>query len=106
MHKLAMEMRRRRFKRGSLTMDVPEVKIDLDKSGKVKGAHVVHHTESHQIIEEFMLAANQAVATWLDDQQLNFLHRIHPAPDRRKLRQLEQFARDLGLAGIHGREPL
>lgn len=97
MHKLAMEMRRRRFKRGSLTMDVPEVKIDLDKSGKVKGAHVVHHTESHQIIEEFMLAANQAVATWLDDQQLNFLHRIHPAPDRRKLRQLEQFARDLGL---------
>ncbi len=97
MHSLAMGMRRRRFKRGSLTMDVPEVKIDLDKSGKVKGAHVVKHTESHQIIEEFMLAANQAVATWLDDQQLNFLHRIHPAPDRRKLRQLEQFVRDLGL---------
>lgn len=105
MHKLAMEMRRRRFKRGSLTMDVPEVKIDLDKGGKVKGAHVVHHTESHQIIEEFMLAANQAVATWLDDQQLNFLHRIHPAPDRRKLRQLEQFARDLGLpvSGVESR---
>jgi ribonuclease R len=97
MHSLAMDMRRRRFKRGSLTMDVPEVKIDLDKSGKVKGAHVVKHTESHQIIEEFMLAANQAVATWLDDQELNFLHRIHPAPDRRKLRQLEQFAHDLGL---------
>lgn len=97
MHLLAMDIRRRRFKRGSLTMDVPEVKIDLDKSGKVKGAHVVKHTESHQIIEEFMLAANQAVATWLDDQQLNFLHRIHPAPDRRKLRQLDQFARDLGL---------
>ncbi len=97
MHKLAMEMRRRRFKRGSLTMDVPEVKIDLDKNGKVKGAHTVSHTESHQIIEEFMLAANQAVATWLDDQELQFLHRIHPAPERRKLRQLEQFARDLGL---------
>ena len=41
--------------------------------------------------------ANQAVATWLDDQELNFLHRIHPPPERRKLRQLEQFARDLGL---------
>jgi len=97
MHRLAMEMRKRRFNRGSLTMDVAEVKIDLDKSGKVKGAHLVKYTESHQIIEEFMLAANQAVATWLDDQQLNFLHRIHPAPERRKLRQLEQFARDLGL---------
>jgi ribonuclease R len=97
MHRLAMDMRRRRFNRGSLTMDVPEVKIDLDKNGKVKGAHVVKHTESHQIIEEFMLAANQAVATWLDDQNLNFLHRIHPAPERRKLRQLETFVRDLGL---------
>jgi len=97
MHRLAMDMRKRRFNRGSLTMDVAEVKIDLDKTGKVKGAHLVKYTESHQIIEEFMLAANQAVATWLDDQKLNFLHRIHPAPERRKLRQLEQFARDLGL---------
>jgi ribonuclease R len=97
MHRLAMSMRRRRFNRGSLTLEVPEVKIDLDKNGKVKGAHVAAYTESHQIIEEFMLAANQAVATWLDDQELNFLHRIHPPPDRRKLRQLEQFAKDLRL---------
>lgn len=97
MHTLAMEMRRRRFRRGSLTMDLPEVKIDLDKGGKVKGAHLVAYTESHQIIEEFMLAANQAVATWLDDLKLQFLHRIHPAPDRRKLRQLEQFCTDLRL---------
>lgn len=44
-----------------------------------------------------MLAANQAVATWLDDQALNFLHRIHPPPDRRKLRQLDHFVRDLRL---------
>ncbi len=98
MHTLAMEMRRRRVRAGSLTMDVPEVKIDLDRGGKVKGAHVTVNTESHQIIEEFMLAANQAVATWLDDQELNFLHRIHPPPDRRKLRQLEQFVKDLGLS--------
>lgn len=97
MHTLAMDIRQRRFRRGSLTLELPEVKIDLDKGGKVKGAHVVAYTESHQIIEEFMLAANQAVATWLDDQQLQFLHRIHPAPDRRKLRQLEQFVRDLRL---------
>ncbi len=97
MHQLAMTMRRRRFNRGSLTMEVPEVKIDLDKNGKVKGAHLVKYTESHQIIEEFMLAANQAVATWLDDQELHFLRRIHPAPERRKLRQLEQFVREIGV---------
>ncbi len=108
MHTLAMLLRRRRFKRGSLTLEVPEVKIDLDKNGKVKGAHVVAYTESHQIIEEFMLAANQAVATWLDDQELNFLHRIHPPPDRRKLRQLEQFVKDLRLPvpSVQGRRDI
>ncbi len=97
MHTLAMDMRRRRFRLGSLTLDVPEVKIDLDKGGKVKGAHLVAYTESHQIIEEFMLAANQAVATWLDDLGLNHLHRVHPSPERRKLRQLEMFVKDLRL---------
>lgn len=97
MHTLAMQIRKARFKNGSLSMDMPDIKLDLDRSGKVKGAHRVEHTESHQIIEEFMLAANQAVATWLDDQQLNFLHRIHPPPERRKLRQLSNFVKDLGI---------
>ena len=97
MHQLAMTLRRRRLQRGSLTMDMPEVKLELDKSGRVKGAHLVVNTESHQIIEEMMLAANQAVATWLDDLKLNFLRRIHPSPERRKLRQLSRFVQDLGL---------
>ncbi|MEM1225291.1 MAG: VacB/RNase II family 3'-5' exoribonuclease [Planctomycetota bacterium] len=97
MHTLAMKMRRRRFKAGSLSMDMPDIKLDLDRAGKVKGAHLVENTESHQIIEEFMLAGNQAVATWLDDLELNFLHRIHAPPERRKLRQLSQFVKDLRL---------
>ncbi len=57
-------------------MDMPEIKLEFDKNGKVKGAYRVEHTESHQIIEEFMLAGNQAVATWLDDLKLNY-----PAPN-------------------------
>ena len=97
MHELAMKMRKARFKGGSLSMDMPDIKLDLDKSGKVKGSHRVEHTESHQIIEEFMLAGNQAVATWLDDLKLNFLHRIHAPPERRKLRQLGNFVKDLGI---------
>jgi ribonuclease R len=97
MHQLAMTLRRRRLEGGALTMDMPEVKLNLDKSGKVKGAYLVVNTESHQIIEEFMLAANQAVATWLDDLDLRFLRRIHPPPDRRKLRQLSRFVNDLGI---------
>ncbi|MCD0458549.1 ribonuclease R family protein [Roseiconus lacunae] len=97
MHSLAMTLRQRRLKGGAITMDMPDVKLDLDRNGKVKGAHRTVNTESHQVIEEFMLAANQAVATWLDDQGYNFLHRIHPPPDRRKLRQLSMFIRDLGI---------
>ncbi|TWT53057.1 Ribonuclease R [Rubripirellula amarantea] len=97
MHKLAMQIRKARFKAGSLSMDMPDIKLDMDKQGKVKGAYRVEHTESHQIIEEFMLAGNQAVATWLDDLKLGFLHRIHSPPERRKLRQLTMFVNDLGI---------
>jgi ribonuclease R len=86
-------------------MDLPEVKLELDRAGKVKGAYRTVNTESHQIIEEFMLAANQAVATWLDDLGFNFLHRIHPPPERRKLRQLSHFVRDLriGIDSVESR---
>ncbi|HUT14039.1 MAG TPA: ribonuclease R family protein, partial [Thermoguttaceae bacterium] len=51
MHELAMILRRRRMTRGALQLDMPEVKVDLDRQGLVSGAHVVEHTESHQIIE-------------------------------------------------------
>lgn len=97
MHFLAMQLRRLRNKKGALELTLPEVKIDLDKVGKVKGAHLVHHTESHQMIEEFMLAANQAVATWLDGLELPFLRRAHAPPNRLKLRQLNGFVRALGI---------
>lgn len=97
MHTLAMQIRKRRFKDGALSMDMPDIKLELDRTGKVKGAYQTENTESHQIIEEFMLLGNEAVATWLDDQELNFLHRIHAPPERRKLRQLTSFVKDLGL---------
>jgi ribonuclease R len=98
MHELAMILRRRRFTRGSLELHMPEIKIDLDKEGKVSGAHVEQNTESHQMIEEFMLAANEAVARRLDDAGLIFLRRVHGEPDPRKLRQLTEFVRELGFA--------
>ncbi len=97
MHQLAMTLRRRRVEGGSITMDMPETKLELDKTGKVKGAYLVINTESHQVIEEFMLSANQAVATWLNDLHLRFLRRVHPSPDRRKLRQFSRFVNDLGI---------
>ncbi|MFM8634538.1 MAG: ribonuclease R family protein, partial [Planctomycetia bacterium] len=96
MRDLARILRSRRIARGSLELSRPEVKIDLDREGRVTGAHVVEHTESHRIIEEFMLAANEAVARALAAAGCGFLRRIHAAPDMRKLRQLTEFATELG----------
>jgi len=96
MRDLARLLRRRRIARGSLQLEMPEVKIDLDRDGRVAGAHVVENTESHQVVEEFMLAANEAVAGMLAAAGAGFLRRIHPAPDPRKLRQLTEFVTELG----------
>ncbi len=96
MYELSMMLRRRRFTRGSLELSMPEIKIDLNKDGQVTGAHVEQNTESHQIIEEFMLAANEAVARKLEDAGLIFLRRVHGEPDPRKLKQLTEFVRELG----------
>jgi ribonuclease R len=97
MHELAMMLRRRRLDRGAIELTLPEIKIDLDTDGKVVGAHLVENTESHQIIEEFMLAANEAVARILGSHGLNFLRRIHEQPDLRKLQTLTGFVRELGI---------
>ena len=97
MHELAMILRRRRLEGGAIELTLPEIKIDLDKKGHVSGAHVVENTVSHQIIEEFMLAANEAVAEHLHDQDLNFLRRVHEPPDPRKLHALTEFVRELGI---------
>ncbi len=97
MHTLAMMLRQRRFKRGSMELTMPEVKLDLNKDGEVIGAHTVENTESHQIIEEFMLAANEAVAEMLADRELFFLRRAHASPDPKKLLALTEFVHELGI---------
>ncbi len=97
MHELAMILRKRRMERGALEMEMPEVKVELDRKGRVSGARAVQHTESHQIIEEFMLAANEGVARTLFDAKYPLLRRVHPSPEPRKLRQLTEFVKELGL---------
>ncbi len=97
MFELAMLLRRRRFEQGALQMGIPEVAIDFDKDGAVSGAHTRHHDESHEIIEEFMLAANIAVAGILGSRGLTFLRRTHGDPDELKMRNFQQFCQGLGL---------
>lgn len=96
MRDLARVLRRRRQENGAIELALSEVKVELDKQGSVVGAHVVEQTESHQIIEEFMLSANEAVAEHLAEEGLLFLRRVHPSPDPLKIETLEVFLRDLG----------
>jgi ribonuclease R len=97
MHKLAMMLRGRRNRDGAIELHLPEVKVELDGAGKVSGAKVSKHTESHQIIEEFMLSANEAVATLFDDLEIPFLRRVHAKPNQQKLDDLTGFVKGLGI---------
>jgi ribonuclease R len=96
MQALAKTLRLRRMKKGSLELTMPEVKIELDKNGRVSGARVAENTESHQIIEEFMLAANEAVAETLESKGWPFIRRVHQSPTPRKLKALTAFVKELG----------
>jgi ribonuclease R len=96
MRDLALILHKRRVKRGSLQLNMPETQLEFDKDGKVCGAHFRKHDISHQMIEECMLAANEAAASHLNDKKIAFLRRIHPAPEPNKLRTFAEFARILG----------
>src|SRR5205807_477653 len=96
MRDFAMILRKRRMKRGALELNMPEVELEYDEQGRVTGAHFLKHDVSHQLIEEFMLAANEAVAGQLAQLGVPFLRRVHPAPEPKKLEAFADFARSLG----------
>jgi len=93
-------LRQRRFDRGSLEMNIPETKIDLDDDGAVIGAHVYPYYDSNRVVEECMLAANEAVAEQLAAKGIPFLRRIHSGPTPRKLQGFTDFIRSLEIAEI------
>lgn len=101
MRDLARILRQRRFENGAINLELSEVKLDLDRDGRVTGAHLTHSDESHQIIEEFMLAANIAVARHLAKSGQPFARRVHPDPDPTRLQQLQEFVKNLGIKMPH-----
>jgi ribonuclease R len=89
-NELAQRIRRLRFKAGSLDLDFPESKIRLDERGRITRIEKVENDISHQLIEEFMLLANEAVATRLMNLNLQAIYRVHEAPDERRLREYRE----------------
>ncbi len=95
--KLAKKLRGRRFSAGALELNMPETRLKFNKQGKVSGAYITENDESHQIIEEFMLAANIAVARELTSRGVHFLRRVHAAPATDKAKLFGEFVESLGL---------
>lgn len=94
--KMASRMRELRFKMGSLDLEFPEFRVILDEKGQACEVREVIHTSSHQLIEECMLAANDAVALALKRRQKPVVHRVHEDPDFEKLNTFAETARGFG----------
>ncbi len=94
--KLASILRKRRFANGGLDLEMPEVSIVLNDEGVPTGYHREEYNESHQLIEEFMLAANEAVARKVKNSSRPTIYRVHEDPDPDKLNDFAEMARSHG----------
>lgn len=99
---LSRIIRKRRFEEGAIAFEQPEVKFELDAAGKPIRAYVKHRTETMLMIEDYMLLANQSVATYIYKLSKNkgrdaaFIYRIHDLPNPEKIEDLGIFIRALG----------
>ncbi len=96
MRRLAMLMNKRRQERGSIDFDLPEPVIEFDEQGRMRGVTRAERTWANRIIEEFMLAANECVAAWLEDLGVPSLYRIHEKPEPRRVVEFEELAASFG----------
>ncbi len=108
MKELALLLNARRNEHGSIDFDLPERVIEFDEQQRMIGIARSERNVAHRLIEEFMLAANRAVAGYLLRRGLEALHRVHEKPDARKVLEFEELARafgySLGVENLHQRE--
>src|SRR5713226_4942502 len=108
MKELALLLNARRNERGSIDFDLPEPVIEFDEEQRMTNITRSERNIAHRLIEEFMLAANRAVAAYLLHRGIDSLHRVHEKPDARKVLEFEELARafgySLGVENLHQRE--
>ncbi len=107
MRELAEKLSKNRFARGSIDFNIEEAKVILDDDGRPIDVRKEERNISHRIIEEFMLAANEAVAEHMYWLKVPFVYRIHEVPDEEKMFALEEFLYNLGysIKGIRNIKP-
>jgi len=108
MKELALLLNARRNEHGSIDFDLPEPVIEFDEQQRMTNITRSERNIAHRLIEEFMLAANRAVAGYLLKRGIASLHRVHEKPDARKVLEFEELARafgySLGVEDLHQRE--
>jgi len=108
MKELALLLNIRRNEHGSIDFDLPERVIEFDEQQRMTNISRSERNIAHRLIEEFMLAANRAVAGYLLKRGIESLHRVHEKPDPRKVLEFEELARafgySLGVENLHQRE--
>ena len=97
MEELAKILKNKRMEQGYLNLDIPESKIELDTQGKVINISKYETTFAHEIIEQFMLTANETVAEKFYWLEAPFIYRVHEDPDLEKIQELNQFLFNFGL---------
>ncbi len=96
MKELALLLNKRRRARGSIDFDLPEAVIEFDNEGRMLSIVRSERNIAHRLIEEFMLAANEAVAEYLEKRGVASLHRVHEKPDPKKVLEFEELAHAFG----------
>ncbi|OGW62964.1 MAG: ribonuclease R [Nitrospirae bacterium RIFCSPLOW2_12_42_9] len=96
MRELCLKLRAKRMGRGSIDFDLPEPEIILDLQSKTINIVRSERNIAHQIIEEFMLAANETIARHMGNKEIPFIYRVHESPDEDKIMEFNEFMEDLG----------
>ena len=96
MRDLALILNRRRQRRGSIDFDLPEPVIEFDEFGLMKSIVRSERNLAHRMIEEFMLAANESVASYLENKRVASLYRVHEKPDAKRVYEFEMVAATFG----------
>jgi ribonuclease R len=96
MLELALKLNSKRRRRGSIDFDLPEPVIRFDPQGNMESIIRSERGWSHRLIEEFMLSANECVATWIEDQSVGSIYRIHETPDPKRIVDFEETAAGFG----------
>jgi len=104
MYELALKLNAKRQRRGSIDFDLPEPVIEFDPAGNMQSIVRSERGWSHRLIEEFMLSANECVATWIEQNGIPGIYRIHEMPDPKRIVDFEEtasaFGYSLGLTSL------